>query len=527
MISVISESTNLEEYMSAPWLLIPSQSFEEWGINKHSRIEYYINQQIIDSLYSRFPTWKQSCVWEHFERLVNGILHDLRIIISGETSVILRIGTLHALQPKWPILREMLESITNLGYGYYPIFADRVNLILFYKQQAEMLVEQILKYKDFIFDIDLCRTNEVCIDGEPVESAYSTFFKTSINDSYIKNCQRFLVSLDQLPVMLSNCAFSQTYYLFKNTHSLYENVEIFQKHDFSIYHTRRSIFLQEYNNKLKTLSRKENVPDSDNNPKLREDAFIETMHRLYAESSQLYEEHRSMLEYQNDGVDHTEEGRLRIFFTNLFQTRFVGEQCDAEGKITKVLVDENGNTTVEGISGWNRWLDFLTVIALVREYEQKCMSASCMMENTMIVNKNAVNGIDHLRFPKCLSTENSISLYMLLKKDRFIDGNKTPLADFNYLMGAADQYTTPGKPKPICWLKNKQMLREMLLLAFAPLINNGSTKKSIIDFAPHCFVDKKGKPQKLGKNDERQIVLQDINSLKSFFATITRPGQFS
>lgn len=544
MISVMSEFANIEEYVNAPWLLIPSQSFEGLGINKHSRIKYVINQQIMDSLYSRFPRWKQPYIWMQFESLVNGILHDLRIIISDETCVILRIGTLHALQPKWLILREMLGSITNLGYGHYPIFAERVNLLLFYKQQADILVEQILKYKDSIFyideHIDQSRTNEVCIDGELVERIYSTFFKTNINDSYIKNCQRFLVSLEQLPVMLSNCAFSQTYYLFKNTYSLYANVEIFQKHDFSIYHTRRSIFLQEYNNKLKTLSRKENVPNPDNNPKLREEAFTETMHKLYSETFPLYEECRSMLEYQNDGENHTEEGRLRTFFTDLFQTHYVGEQCDAEGNITKVLVDEKGNTTAEGKRGWDRWLDLLTVIALVREYEQKYLPvesselkisstnsekapASYMVVNTMIINKTAVEGEEYSRFPRCLSTENSTSLYWFLCQNGFIDGDKTPLADFNYLMGADDRCTTPSKPKPICWLKNKQMLREMLFRAFAPLINNGTTKKYLEDLVPSCFVDKKNRSIKLPNNKSGNVVKQDEDALENFFATITRP----
>lgn len=542
--SSMSELTSIKEYIEASWLHIPSQSFEKMGLNEHSRITYNINKQIMDSIYSRFPTWKQSYIWMQFESLINGILHDLRTIVSDETCGVICIGTLHALQPKWLILREMLKSITDLGYSYCHIFADRVGLLHFYEQQARLLVEQIPKYKDCIYDNDqqndLCGTNEVCIDGERVLDIYSALFITTINDSYVQIFNKFLTSLDCLPDMLHDFAFSQTYYLFKNTHSLYTNVEIFQTHDFGIYHSRRSIFLQEYKNIIKKLSRKENVPNPDNNSTLREEAFTETMHRLYSESFPLYEEYRSMLEYQNDGEDYTEEGRLRTFFTNLFQTHYVGEQCDTEGNITKVLVDVKGNTTVEGKSGWERWVDFLSVIALVREYEQRClpvessvlknssndsvqMPVSCLKVDTIIVNRFFAEGKNYSRYPKCLSIEYSTSLYLFLRQNGFIDGEKTPLADFNYLMGAADQYTTPDKPKPICWLKNKQILREMLFLAFAPLINNGSTKKSITDLAPDCFVDKKGKTLKLGKNDERQIVTQDINALKDFFSDLIRP----
>ncbi len=527
MVSVISESNNIEEYIDASWLPIPSLSFEKMGVNNHSVITSSINQQIMDFIYSHYPYWNQTYIWTHFESLVNGILHDLRTIVSDGTCQIIRIGTLHALQPKWLILREMLASITNLGYIYCHIFADSVSLLHFYEQQARILVEQISDYKDSMYDNDqqddLCETNEVCIDGERMIDIYSALFKTTINDSCVQTYNNFIASLDLLPELLHNCAYSQTYYLFKNTYSLYANVEMLQQQDCSIYHSRRSIFLKEYNNIIKSLSRKENIPNPDNNPTLREEAFTETMHKLYPETFPLYEKCRSMLEYQNDGRNYTEDGWLRKFFTDLFQTHYVGEQCDAEGNITKVLVDEKGNTTAEGKRGWDRWLDFLTVIALVREYEQKCVPTSSMVVNTMVVNKVAVDDSDHPRFPKCLSNENSSGLYLFLCQNGFIDGDKTPLADFNYLMGADDRYTTPSKPKPICWLKNKQMLREMLLLAFAPLINNGTTKKYIADLVPSCFVDEKNNPQKLSKNKEENVVMQDKKALEDFFATITRP----
>jgi hypothetical protein len=149
---------------------------------------------------------------------------------------------------------------------------------------------------------------------------------------------------------------------------------------------------------------------------------------------------------------------------------------------------------------------------------------SILKVGTLITNELVMNDGRHPRFPECLSIEDGKELYNFLSKNRFIDGEKTPLADFDYLMGAATQYTTPNAPKPIWWLKNRQMLREMLNLTFAPLLNNGTKQKTLADIVPSCFVDKKGKPLNLSKNKNDGIVKQDMDALTEFFATILRPG---
>lgn len=141
----------------------------------------------------------------------------------------------------------------------------------------------------------------------------------------------------------------------------------------------------------------------------------------------------------------------------------------------------------------------------------------------LITKKLKIEGEGHPHFPECLSLEDSINFYANLSQNGFINKEKTPLEDFNYLMGAANQYTTPNAPKPICWLKNRQMLREMLKLAFAPLLKNGTTQKSLADLVPSCFVDKNGKPLTLAKNNNRQVVTQELTVLENFFATILRP----
>lgn len=145
----------------------------------------------------------------------------------------------------------------------------------------------------------------------------------------------------------------------------------------------------------------------------------------------------------------------------------------------------------------------------------------------LIVNEMIIEGGEHPHFPNCLTIEDSKNFYAILSQYRFIDVEKTPLADFNYLMGAATQYTTPGAPKRICWLKNRQMLRVMLKLAFAPLLENGTKLKYLSDFVPNCFVDQKDIPLSLAKNDERQIVKQELEVLTNFFATISRPEKSS
>ena len=541
----MTKLSEIEKFAKAPWTPIPSLRFEELNHNEYSVLTSSINEQIRDSMYTLYPSRKISYVWLQFERLINSIFHDLQTIIDDETCMIVRIGTLHALQPKWLILCDMMLSVNNLGYSECHIFADRVDLLLFYSQQAETLVGTAIKYINCLFDsdlfVDLQRTKDVSIENGPIEVLYSGLFKTSVTDESIESCKTFLASLEYLSSELSECAYAQTYYLFKNTYSLYDNAERFQQQELSIYYDRRKIFIQDYNNALQTLGRREGVSNPDSSFVLKEKAFSETMLKLYSEVYQLYDINRGRLESLNDGI-YTDEGWLRKFITDLFQTHYVGEQRDAEGNITAVFVNERGNTSIKGKSGWERWVDFLTVISLVRDYEQKFLSdTSSKLKNsansstqasvnnmevgTLTVKNLIIDGKDCPHFPECLSIGDSTKLYEFLSREKFIDGKKTPLADFNYLMGAANQYTTPDGPKPIWWQRNKQMLREALKLSFAPLLKNGTTQKYLADLVPSCFVDMEGKPLALAKNDERQIVKQELDALIDFFTTISRPSK--
>lgn len=382
----------------APWTHLPSQHFEELRHLEHSELISPINLQVKESMYDLHPAWKMSYIWTQFEKIINSIFHDLRTIRDDETCLQVSIGTLHALQPKWLILNEMMESVNSLGYTDCHIFADKVDLLLFYSQQAETLVKETIEYIDFIFDrnlvIDLRKASCISIEEGAMENLYSGLFKTSITDESVEKCKLFIKSLESLPFLLRDCAYSQTYYLFKNTMGLFNNVDRFQQQDVGIYQYRRRIFMQDYCNALKSLGRREAVPNPESFSALREKAFSDTMHKSYSEVYQLYENCRGKLESLNDSRDYKEEGWLRAFFTDLFQTHYIGEQRDADGKITTVFIDERGNTSVEGSCGWERWLDFLTVISLVRDYEQKYLS----LNKDDFLSENEVQQQSHYKY---------------------------------------------------------------------------------------------------------------------------------
>ena len=371
----MGELTEIEKYAQAPWVHCPSLQFEELGRLKDSDLLSSINQQIKDCMYSRFYSGKISEIWIQFERLVNSILNDLHTIVDDDTCTMVRIGTLNALQPKWLVLRKMYESVKNLGYSECHIFADRFDLLLFYGNEAEIVVNEILEYIDCVFGndqlVDPTGEVDIVIEERTVQNLYSTLFSHSPFDDSFENYKTFLTSLEDFPFLLKDCAYAQTYYLQKNAKSLYNNVERFQQHEFGIFTSRQEAFLRDFDNVLKTLGRKEGVPNPKHNPQLLEEAFSITIQKSFPEAYALYEANRGKLESLNDPRNYSEEGWLQLFFSDIFQTHYKGEERDADRKLTNVFINPSGNTVIEGKSGWERWIDFLTVISLVREYEQE------------------------------------------------------------------------------------------------------------------------------------------------------------
>lgn len=119
-------------------------------------------------------------------------------------------------------------------------------------------------------------------------------------------------------------------------------------------------------------------------------------------------------------------------------------------------------------------------------------------------------------FPPHMNYHQGERILVQLKEKKFVKGNTEP-QNFMYLMGCTDE--RPTDVKPIVWLKNKQLLREMLELWFAKLLEEKSfTKAKMADICSQVFVDDKGEMIHLAKN--KATLSADSDDLKKIFATI-------
>lgn len=225
---------------------------------------------------------------------------------------------------------------------------------------------------------------------------------------------------------------------------------------------------------------------------------------LQNKSQQLFQQHRNQkdlfyVEFLNLLLnEETREDAEDYLFVSVFSKELSDKKIESGGRSCN-------NTTESFVNGLSQ------------------KSESPIKLKTLIVEELKIECGSHPHFPECLSLNDTKALYGFLSQNRFINPEKTPLADFNYLMGASAQYTTPNGPKPICWIINEQMLRQMLLLAFSSLLKNGTSQASLGKIVPHCFVNEKNKPLKLPKNDERLIDYKKMKALKNFFTTTLRP----
>lgn len=121
---------------------------------------------------------------------------------------------------------------------------------------------------------------------------------------------------------------------------------------------------------------------------------------------------------------------------------------------------------------------------------------------------------DH--FPPCMTYEQGESALRILKENGFVAQETDPMC-FLYLMGCTEERT--ADIRPIRWLKNKQLLREMLELWFKRLLDERSMKKAKMEaMCSLCFVDKEGEAIHLAKN--KPVPSYDSDVLTNFFATI-------
>ena len=138
-----------------------------------------------------------------------------------------------------------------------------------------------------------------------------------------------------------------------------------------------------------------------------------------------------------------------------------------------------------------------------------------------VVNLTVGNGelkIDRQQghFPPCLTYQQGASALVFLKEKGFVEKD-TDVTNFLYLMGCTEEKTE--SVKPVCWLRNKQLLREMLECWFGRLIDDGSMKKARMEaLCSLCFVDKKGEMIHLSKN--KPVPSHESDLLTNFFATV-------
>lgn len=119
-------------------------------------------------------------------------------------------------------------------------------------------------------------------------------------------------------------------------------------------------------------------------------------------------------------------------------------------------------------------------------------------------------------FPPCRTYEQGNNTLRFLIEKKFIPKD-TDTMSFLYLMGCTDE--RPSNISQIKWLKNKQLLREMLELWFKPLLDEKSFKKADMERkCPQIFVSPKNNKMKLAKNRPKPST--DSDNLFIFFATL-------
>lgn len=124
-----------------------------------------------------------------------------------------------------------------------------------------------------------------------------------------------------------------------------------------------------------------------------------------------------------------------------------------------------------------------------------------------------------MRFPACLNYAQGEQTLGFLKTQSFVAAATDP-SNFLYQMGCSGE--RPKTVVPLVWLKNKQLLRELLELWFAPLIADGALKKARLEaICSQVFVDEDGEMILLAKN--KAVPSVDSDDLAQYFATIVRP----
>lgn len=131
-------------------------------------------------------------------------------------------------------------------------------------------------------------------------------------------------------------------------------------------------------------------------------------------------------------------------------------------------------------------------------------------------HSNGYEGADH--FPLIATTDKLLVLYESLVANNFIS-KETSSEEFLYYFGHVEYKTT--QQKRIIWIankSNKQLLRELVIGMYKPMIDLGKITKACIEkIVPSVFVDFKGEPVSLAK--EKKVPSCESDKIEKFLAT--------
>lgn len=138
-----------------------------------------------------------------------------------------------------------------------------------------------------------------------------------------------------------------------------------------------------------------------------------------------------------------------------------------------------------------------------------------------VVNLNIGNGKVEVNkqlahFPPCLDFTQGQAALNFLKEKGFVPSETEP-ENFLYQMGCREE--RPDEVRPIVWLKNKQLLREMLEHWYSKLLEDKAlTQTKMATICSQVFVNHDGEIIHLARR--KSVPSLESDDLKFFFANI-------
>lgn len=130
------------------------------------------------------------------------------------------------------------------------------------------------------------------------------------------------------------------------------------------------------------------------------------------------------------------------------------------------------------------------------------------------------NGEIPARLPAVLTSDELILLHQFLLSNKYIE--RTSGEDFIYRMGI--QQGVPTFPKRICWIKNKQVLHDMINTLYDEQLREKTVRKSDIERRiPLCFEETNGHAIELSKY--KAINSEDVVLMMQFIDRLFKKRQ--